>query len=156
MVVKNNYQARPYVHKIHSVMFKADGKILNDGERLEKILSEAAELEKYKIVAQVKYIHKPQGVSSIVVIEESYLAGQTWPDKGFESVVIDISSCAGLPLKAFDHILRRLKPEKFTYKDEIIAVKEEFVKEKLHDFNEETLEKKLYLNPKKDIAEKTP
>ncbi|GAW91889.1 adenosylmethionine decarboxylase [Calderihabitans maritimus] len=65
--------------------------ILNDIDRVEEIMVQAA----LKAGAEVREVvfHKfsPQGVSGVVVISESHLAIHTWPELGYAAV--DVFTC---------------------------------------------------------------
>lgn len=65
--------------------------ILNDREKVEAIMVNAA-LEAGAEVREVVF-HKfsPQGVSGVVVISESHLAIHTWPELGYAAV--DVFTC---------------------------------------------------------------
>ncbi len=65
--------------------------ILNDREKVETIMVNAA-LESGAEVREVVF-HKfsPQGVSGVVVISESHLAIHTWPELGYAAV--DVFTC---------------------------------------------------------------
>ena len=65
--------------------------LLNDREKVEKMMVEAA-LESGAEVREVAF-HKfaPQGVSGVVVISESHLAIHTFPEHGYAS--IDVFTC---------------------------------------------------------------
>ncbi len=145
-MVESHYKAKPYTYKFHSAMFGVDSKLLNNSKRLEQILVEASNIEGYTIVDKAVYQHKPQGVSVSVIIEESYLTIQTWPE--YNSLILDISSCAGPPIKAFEYILKSCKPRLFNFKDDIISVREDIAKN-LYEFNEGVLKNRHYLNGKK-------
>jgi len=72
-------------------VYGCDRAVLNDPERVERILVAAA-LESGAEVREVAF-HKfsPQGVSGVVVISESHLAVHTWPELGYAAV--DVFTC---------------------------------------------------------------
>ncbi len=65
--------------------------ILNDVQKVEQIMVNAA-LEAGAEIREVVF-HKfsPQGVSGVVVISESHLAVHTWPELGYAAV--DVFTC---------------------------------------------------------------
>jgi S-adenosylmethionine decarboxylase len=65
--------------------------LLNDRNKVEKIMVNAA-LEAGAEIREVVF-HKfsPQGVSGVVVISESHLAIHTWPELGYAAV--DVFTC---------------------------------------------------------------
>jgi S-adenosylmethionine decarboxylase len=72
-------------------VFGCDRAILDDPERVERILVDAA-LEAGAEVREVAF-HKfsPQGVSGVVIISESHLAVHTWPELGYAA--LDVFTC---------------------------------------------------------------
>jgi S-adenosylmethionine decarboxylase len=70
--------------------------VLDDLKRIESLLNEAARAAQTKVVASVFRPFVPQGVSGVVVIEESHLSIHTWPEFGYASV--DFYTCgSGMP-----------------------------------------------------------
>ncbi len=60
------------------------------------------------IVTSVFHPFFPQGISGVVVIEESHLSIHTWPEYGYAAV--DFFTCGdGLPERAHDVLKRGLK-----------------------------------------------
>jgi len=64
---------------------------LNDLERIEALMNEAAKAAGATIVASVFKPFEPHGVSGVVVIEESHLSIHTWPEHGYAAV--DFYTC---------------------------------------------------------------
>ena len=91
-----------------------DASILNDSAVIERLLNGAAAAAKTKVVASLLKPFYPQGVSGVVVIEESHLSIHTWPEKGYAAV--DFFTCGdGDPLKAHDIIYAGLKAKRCEY-----------------------------------------
>jgi S-adenosylmethionine decarboxylase proenzyme len=65
--------------------------IINDVQRVEQLMKEAALEAKATIVESVFHMFNPFGVSGVVVIAESHLAIHTWPEYGYAA--IDIFTC---------------------------------------------------------------
>jgi len=108
---------------------KAD--VLNDKERIEQIMMEAAERAGATIVQKVFHLFNPHGVSGVVVIAESHLTIHTWPEYGYAAV--DVFTCGSKvdPWKAYEYIKRELEAEHSSimemYRGEIPEVKREFL-----------------------------
>lgn len=83
--------------------------ILNDREKVETIMVNAA-LEAGAEVREVVF-HKfsPQGVSGVVVISESHLAIHTWPELGYAAV--DVFTCGDRvnPWDACNYVTEQFK-----------------------------------------------
>ncbi len=65
--------------------------ILNDIEKVEEIMVNAALEAGAEIRECVFHKFSPQGVSGVVVISESHLAIHTWPELGYAAV--DVFTC---------------------------------------------------------------
>jgi len=73
--------------------YECSSGVLNDPERVRGIMLEAAEAAGATVVAEVFHAYRPQGVTGVVVIEESHLAVHTWPESGYAAV--DFYTCGG-------------------------------------------------------------
>jgi S-adenosylmethionine decarboxylase proenzyme len=77
-----------------------DSQVLNDRERICGLLRRAAKEAGATIVAEVYQPFAPQGVSGVVVIEESHLSVHTWPESRYAAV--DFYTCGEcLPEQAY-------------------------------------------------------
>lgn len=75
--------------------------ILNDIQMIETLMQDAARAAQATVVASVFHPFTPQGVSGVVVIEESHLSIHTWPEHGYAAV--DFFTCGDcLPEKAHE------------------------------------------------------
>ncbi|MBN1654285.1 MAG: adenosylmethionine decarboxylase [Deltaproteobacteria bacterium] len=88
-----------------------DVEVLDDLKRIESLMNEAARAAQTKVVASVFQPFRPQGVSGVVVIEESHLSIHTWPEHGYASV--DFFTCGrGMPIRAHEVIRDGLRAER--------------------------------------------
>ena len=63
------------------------------------------------MVAEVLQPFAPEGVSGVVVIEESHLSVHTWPEQGYAAV--DFYTCGDcLPQRAYEVLFEALKAER--------------------------------------------
>jgi S-adenosylmethionine decarboxylase proenzyme len=84
-----------------------DTAILNDKTRIEAIMRRAAEAARATVVGTVFHTFSPQGVSGVVVVEESHLSIHTWPEYGYAAV--DFYTCGDcLPDSAHECLLSDL------------------------------------------------
>ena len=81
-------------------LWDCDEKVLNDIDYVSECLALAATVVGVKIVKEVFHKYEPQGITGIVVIEESHISIHTWPERRYAA--IDIYTCG-------EH-----DPEKFT------------------------------------------
>ena len=83
--------------------------ILDDVRRVETLLKQAATAAGATIVQSVFHRFTPQGVSGVVVIEESHLSVHTWPETGYAAV--DFYTCGDcLPERAHEVLVEGLEP----------------------------------------------
>lgn len=68
-----------------------DRAVLDDAAGLEALLRRAAEEAGATVVRTVLHRFAPQGVSGVVVVEESHLSIHTWPECGYAAV--DFYTC---------------------------------------------------------------
>lgn len=85
--------------------------VLNDKEAVERLLKNAAVAAGATVVATVFHRFAPQGVSGVVVIEESHLSVHTWPEAGYAAV--DFYTCGECsPDKAHQVLMEGFEPER--------------------------------------------
>jgi|Deesub1362B_J571_1020462.scaffolds.fasta_scaffold00031_22 S-adenosylmethionine decarboxylase len=90
-------------------LYECDPQILDDIEKVEEILTKAAELANATIIDKRFHKFSPQGVSGVVVVSESHISIHTWPEHGYASV--DVYTCGDhtMPVKASEYIIKELK-----------------------------------------------
>jgi S-adenosylmethionine decarboxylase len=79
--------------------YECDRDLLNDPERLEQLLLEAARVMGATIKGSRFDVFEPHGVSGTITIGESHLAIHSWPEYGF--AMVDFSTC-GTQLRPWD------------------------------------------------------
>lgn len=67
--------------------------VLNNVDRIRDLMEQAAKAAQMTIVASVFHPFSPQGVTGVVVLEESHLSIHTWPEIGYAAV--DFYTCGG-------------------------------------------------------------
>jgi len=89
-----------------------DTAILNDKSRIETIMRRAAEAARATVVGTVFHTFSPQGVSGVVVVEESHLSIHTWPEYGYAAV--DFYTCGDcVPDRAHETLMSELAADAF-------------------------------------------
>jgi S-adenosylmethionine decarboxylase proenzyme len=84
-----------------------DREILNDMKIIEQLIRRAAEEAGATIVATVFHPFTPQGITGVVVVEESHLSIHTWPEHGYAAV--DFYTCGDChPERAHEYLEREL------------------------------------------------
>ena len=81
-----------------------DRALLDDQEALRQLMRRAAEAAGARVVADVFHRFAPQGVTGVVVIEESHFSLHTWPESGYAAV--DFYTCGDCHPEAAVQILR--------------------------------------------------
>jgi len=97
--------------------FKSCSKVIIDSVvEVEKHLNIAAELAGATIVKSVFHQFSPQGVSGVVVIEESHFAIHTWPENAYAAV--DLFTCSKDMYfeKALDYLKTKFESEDCEWK----------------------------------------
>ncbi|MCX7902932.1 MAG: adenosylmethionine decarboxylase [Caloramator sp.] len=72
-------------------IYGCDAEILNDREKIEKIMVDAALMAGAEVREVAFHKFSPLGVSGVVVISESHLTIHTWPELGYAAV--DVFTC---------------------------------------------------------------
>lgn len=87
-------------------LYDCDEALLNDPQKVEFLLLDAARKSKATIIESCLHHFAPHGVSGVVVIAESHLTIHTWPEYGYAA--FDIFSCGKemLPQTATDYITK--------------------------------------------------
>jgi len=84
-----------------------DPELLDDIDRIEVLLNRAASIAGANVVASVFHPFAPQGVTGVVVVEESHLSIHTWPEHGYAAV--DFYTCGDChPERADDYLREQL------------------------------------------------
>ena len=95
-------------------LYQCDNRVIGDVRKIEEIMVGAAKAAKATIVDVVFHNFNPNGISGVIVIQESHLAIHTWPEFGFAS--IDIYTCGSSvnPWKAYDYVSKHFKAKNVT------------------------------------------
>lgn len=87
------------------------GEFLDDDDLIERAMREAALASGATIVTAAFHRFAPQGVSGVVVVEESHLSIHTWPEHGYAAV--DFYTCGDCtPQRAHDLLAAALGAER--------------------------------------------
>ena len=87
-----------------------DSAKLNDVDAVKVMMEQAAKAAGATVVNAVFHRFEPQGVSGVVVIEESHLSIHTWPEAGYAAV--DFYTCGDCtPEKSHAFLVECLQPK---------------------------------------------
>jgi S-adenosylmethionine decarboxylase proenzyme len=81
-----------------------DPSLLDDQAELDRLMNRAAEAAGATVVATALHRLEPQGVSGVVVLEESHFSIHTWPEVGYAAV--DFFTCGNCEPEAGHRLLR--------------------------------------------------
>ncbi len=102
---------------VYGNLYDVDLLVAADEERLRRVVVEAAELGRMKVwdVRSWSFGGEKGGVSVIALVVESHIAVHTWVE--YRYATVDVYTCGEQsdPFKAFEHIVRALKPRVYTY-----------------------------------------
>jgi len=92
------------------------GKIIEKEKEIKQILIGA--VKKANCLPLEIAIHKfePQGITGVILLEESHISIHTWPEKNF--VAVDIYTCGdkSMPEMALDFLKKEFQPQKIKIK----------------------------------------
>jgi S-adenosylmethionine decarboxylase len=90
---------------------------LDDDELLQRVLEEAAEKAGSTVVNRLVHRFKPVGVSVFLILAETHISIQTWPEHSYAAVDIFVCGEGKDPASAWEVIMERLKPETHEVKE---------------------------------------
>lgn len=105
---RNLHKAKP-THSADGkhLLLELDGcnpEILNNARTIDSILTEAVRLSGATVVNKCYHHFKPQGVTGVLILEESHLSIHTWPESG--RAAIDMYTCGEcFPENAKDYLV---------------------------------------------------
>ena len=97
---------------------------LDDDKFLERVLEEAAVKAGSTVVDRLVHRFHPVGVSVFLILAETHISIQTWPEHGYAAVDIFVCGEGKDPSAAWDVIREGLIPESFEVKEIIRSIGE--------------------------------
>ena len=85
-----NILAKHLLAELHG----CDRELLNDAERLQRLMLTAADKARAHVVGEVTHRYAPHGVTCVLVLEESHFSLHTWPEAGYAAA--DFYTCGSL------------------------------------------------------------
>ena len=73
-------------------LYKCDKELIDNSKLLETIMLKAADIANATVVKSVFHNFSPQGVTGVIVVEESHFAIHTWPEHNYAAV--DLFTCS--------------------------------------------------------------
>lgn len=116
------YKSKPVGNEITCVMHGVKDAVLNDVKNLEKILTDTARTENFKILNKMSHIFKPYGFTAILLIQESHIAIHTYPEH--HSLVFNLYSCRGPEdgRRAYGFFKKAVVPKKIDFTEKKIRI----------------------------------
>ena len=95
--------------------FECDSNVLNNIDKVEKHMVDAALECGATIVQKCFHMFNPYGVSGVVIISESHLAIHTWPELGYAAV--DLFTCGSScdPMVAYEFLKKKFNSRSANY-----------------------------------------
>ncbi|MEW5907654.1 MAG: adenosylmethionine decarboxylase [Patescibacteria group bacterium] len=114
--------ASPIGNEITCVMYDIDDAVLNDVEKLEQALLEAASKENLTVLKQMSHKFEPYGFTAMLMIQESHIAIHTYPE--YHCLVFNLYSCRGpndgkITMESFKNAV---KPKEIDLKERKIKI----------------------------------
>ncbi len=110
------YSDRVVGKHVYGNLYDVDLTIAGDEEKLRNIVVEAAKIANMTLydVKSWSFGGKKGGVSVIALVLESHIAVHTWVE--YRYATVDVYTCGehSDPWKAFDYIVKALKPKYYT------------------------------------------
>jgi len=101
---------------VYGNLYEVDVSVAANEEALKRVVLEAAELANMRVwdIRAYSFGGEKGGVSVIALVVESHIAVHTWVEHRYATV--DVYTCGERsdPFKAFEHIVRALKPKFYT------------------------------------------
>ena len=73
-------------------LYNCNKELIDNSVLLEEIMLKAAEVANATVVKSVFHNFSPQGVTGVIVVEESHFAIHTWPEHNYAAV--DLFTCS--------------------------------------------------------------
>ena len=73
-------------------LYNCDKELIDNSVLLEELMLKAAEIANATVVKSVFHNFAPQGVTGVIVVEESHFAIHTWPEHRYAAV--DLFTCS--------------------------------------------------------------
>ena len=122
-VISSSIEAREEQHletvnlgqHVLAEFFECDSNILNNVDKVEKFMVDAALECGATIVQKCFHMFNPYGVSGVVIISESHLAIHTWPELGYAAV--DLFTCGTKcdPKIAYEFLKKQFNSKKASF-----------------------------------------
>ena len=102
---------------VYGNLYDVDLSVAGDEARLREVVEEAARLGNMKLweLKSWSFGGEKGGVSVIALVLESHIAVHTWIE--YRYATVDVYTCGEQsdPFKAFEHIVKALKPRFYTF-----------------------------------------
>jgi S-adenosylmethionine decarboxylase len=95
-------------------MWDCNREILNDPEKITKIMCDAANDAGATVVKSIFHEFDPPGITAVAILSESHISVHTWPIEGY--VAVDVFTCGTVadPQLAIKSLLKGFEPKEHT------------------------------------------
>jgi S-adenosylmethionine decarboxylase len=113
--VGENYTSPPIGQEISCVMHGIEKILINDNDKIESIVLDSLNKNKFGILDVQKHYFNPHGFTMMVLLSESHLAIHTYPE--YNSIYFNMYSCRGPEdaEKTFAIFRKNINPKKIIF-----------------------------------------
>ncbi len=97
--------------------YECNGDILNDVNKIDELLTNAAIECGVTIVEKCFHRFNPYGVSGVVIIAESHISIHTWPEYAYAAVDLFTCGTSCNTKKAYDYLVKAFNSKKSSYNE---------------------------------------
>jgi S-adenosylmethionine decarboxylase len=90
-------------------LYGCDSELIDRETLVHEVLLEAAKIANATVISSTFHQFSPQGVSGMIIIEESHFSIHTWPEHGYAA--IDMFTCGDIldNMSAVDYVKEKFK-----------------------------------------------
>ena len=113
--IRKQKQIKVFGKHVYGNLYFCNKELLYDEKFLVEIVKEACKVANSTLSKIISYrFGNNGGVSVIAIVAESHISIHTWPEYGYAT--LDVYTCGKhtKPEEAFDFVVKKLKPKKFT------------------------------------------
>ncbi len=122
-------------------LYDCDKELIDSETLVHEVLLEAARIANATVISSTFHQFSPQGVSGMIIIEESHFSIHTWPEHGYAA--IDMFTCGDIldNNSAVDYVKDRFKAKSIYMADMRRGILDGDANLKLHELQHEVTSK---------------
>ena len=118
-------------------LYGCDKELIDSETLVHEVLLEAAKIANATVISSTFHQFSPQGVSGMIIIEESHFSIHTWPEHGYAA--IDMFTCGDIldNMSAVDYVKEKFKATSIYMADMRRGILDGDANLKLHELQHE-------------------